>query len=372
MPHQDEGEQHGQRNDGGHDQARPDIAQEEDQHDKHDQGALDQVADDGRYVAVHQFRAVQVGLDAHPFGQHLLHLLDPFLQLLGDGVGIGALQHHGDTADTLALAIFRHGAEALGRPETDLSDVADMHRDAAPVGDDDPFDVTQFLNHTFRTDVIGPVDLLNVASSRVLVVLAQGFEDLADGEVHGVEHIGIDRHLILLEVASEAVDLDDARDAGQLALDDPVLDRAQLHGVVARLITGRHFQDILIDLAQSGRDGHQLGRAQLGRDLANNGLYLLVDQLAGIERRDILLEYDRHERQAEAGDRTDLLHVHDITHRDLDREGDQLLHFLRGKGGRDGNDLHLVVGDVGYRVDRQRHHRVDSPGQQENRRQCDE
>ena len=33
-----------------------------------------------------------------------------------------------------------------------------------------------------------------------------------------------------------------------------------------------------------------------------------------------------------------------------DGEGDELFHFLRGQRGRDGDNLHLIVGDVGYGI----------------------
>lgn len=372
QPHEDEGEEHRERDDRRHDQSGADVAQEENQDEEDDDRPFDQVADHGRDVAVDELRAVQIGADGDPFGQHLLDFGHPILQLPGHHVGVGALEHHGDAADAFALAVACHGAEALGRPELHGGHVADVDRDAAAVGHDDLADVVERRDHAFRADVVGAVHLFDVAAARVLVVAAQGLEDVADGDVERVERIGIDRHLILLEVAAEAVDLDDSGDSRQLPLDDPVLDRAQLHRVVAILVAGRDVERILVDLAQTRGDGHHLGRSQLRGNLSGDGLYLLVDELPGVEDRDTLLEYDGDDREAETRDGADLHDVHDVAHRHLDREGDELLDLLRRERGRNGHDLHLVVGDVRHGIDRQGQHRVDAARQQEERGQTDE
>ena len=333
---------------------------------------LDEVANHGRDVAVDQLRAVQIGVDGDPFGQHLLDFLHARLQLAGDHVGVGPLEHHGDAADTLALAVARHGAEALGRAELHGAHVAHVNRDAAAVGHHDAADVVERRNHTLGADVVGAVDLLDVAAARVFVVAAQRLEDVADGDVERVEGVGVDGHLILLEVASEAVDFDDSRDARQLALDNPVLDGAQLHGVVALLVARLDVERILVDFAQTRGDGHHLGGAQLGGNLSGDGLYLFVDELPGVENRHALLEDHRDDRQTEARHGANLLDVHDVAHRHLDGEGDELLDLLRSERGGDGHNLHLVVGDVRHGVDRKRHHRIDSSRQQEEGGQSDE
>lgn len=273
---------------------------------------------------------------------------------------------------TLALSVARHGAETLCRAETDRPDVVDMDGDAAAVCDHDTFDVFQARNHAFGTDVIGAVHLFDVAAARVLIIAVEGFIYVADRNAERIERIGIDRHFVLLEVTAETVDLDNARNARQLSFDDPVLNRAKLHRIVSLLASGRHVERILVYFTQSGRNGHHFGHAQFGWNFAGHGLNLLVDELPRIEDRHALLEYDRHHRQTETRHRADLLHMHDVAHGDLDREGDKLLDLLRRQRGRHGDDLNLVVGDVGHGIDRQGQHRIHPAGKQTKGGQADE
>ena len=141
--HQDEGEKHGQRDDRRDDQAGADIPEKNDQYKKYDDGALDEVAYHGRNVTAHQLRPVQIGTDRNPFGQHLLDFFHAALQLLGNHVGVCTLEHHGDPAHALALAVAGHGTETLRRPEFHRSHVVDMHRNAAAVGYDDSLDILE-------------------------------------------------------------------------------------------------------------------------------------------------------------------------------------------------------------------------------------
>ena len=298
--HQDEGEEHGQRDDRSHNQAGTHVAQEDNQYQEHDDGSFHQVTDDGGDVPVHQFRAVQVGLYRHAFGQHLLYLGHPFLQFFGHHIGVGALEHHGDAAHTLAFAVLGHGSEAFGRAELYPADVADVYRYAATVGHHNLLHVVQVVDHTFRADVIGAVYLFDVAAARILVVAAQGLEHLADGDVQRVKGVGVYSYLILFQVSAEAVDFHNAGDARKLSFHNPVLDGAQLHGVVAVLVARSHLEYILVDLAQTGRDGHQFGRTQFGRNFAGHHLDLFVHQLTGVQRWNVFLEDHRHERQPEA------------------------------------------------------------------------
>ena len=68
----------------------------------------------------------------------------------------------------------------------------------------------------------------------------------------------------------------------------------------------------------------------------------------------VALAEDRRDlREAVARERARVFEARDAGERRLDREGDLLLDLDRRERRRDGVDLHLVVGDVGHRVDRQ-------------------
>ena len=98
----------------------------------------------------------------------------------------------------------------------------------------------------------------------------------------------------MFQIAAETVDFYNARNAGQLALYHPVLNGAELHCVILLFVTGSYLQYILVNLSQSGGDGHHFRCSQFGRDFSGYGLYLFVDELPGIERRNTLFENNRY------------------------------------------------------------------------------
>ncbi len=48
-----------------------------------------------------------------------------------------------------------------------------------------------------------------------------------------------------------------------------------------------------------------------------------------------------------------MLQIREAVHHDFDGNGDLLFHFLRGPSGPLRDHLHIVIGDVGIRLDRQ-------------------
>ncbi len=101
-----------------------------------------------------------------------------------------------------------------------------MYRDASAVRNHDAFDVFRIAYHTFRTDIVSTVHLLDITSAGILVVAAQGGIDVADGNVQRIEGIRVDRHLVLFQVAAETVNLHNPRNTRKLPLHNPVLNRA--------------------------------------------------------------------------------------------------------------------------------------------------
>ena len=67
-----------------------------------------------------------------------------------------------------------------------------------------------------------------------------------------------------------------------------------------------------------------------------------------------------------------MLQVREAVHHDFDRNGDLLFHFLRGPPGPLCDHLHIVVGDVGIRFDRQVFEGDHTPGEKQNRDGYDE
>ena len=231
-----------------------------------------------------------------------------------------------------------------------------MYRNTSTIGHDNLFNIFQVGNHTFRTDVIGTVYLFYITTSGILVIAAQCIVHIADGDIERIQGIRIDSHFILLQVSSEAVDFHNAWNTRKLSFHNPVLNGTQLHGIIFILIPGSHFQYILIDFTQTGGNRHHLRHTQLRRYFSGHGLYLLIHQLTGIQCGHTFLEHHGHQRQAETGHGTNFLHIHDVAHGHFYRKSNQLFHLLRGQSGRHGNNLYLIIGNVGHCIDGQCQH----------------
>ena len=106
-----------------------------------------------------------------------------------------------------------------------------------------------------------------------------------------------------------------------------------------------------VDLAEPGGDRSD-PRLGAGRKAAADFEQALVDLLAGEIDVRPLAEHRRDLREAVARQRAGIFEARRAGERGLDAEGDLLFDFDRRERRRDGVDLHLVVGDVGHRVDR--------------------
>ena len=141
----------------------------------------------------------------------MLYLFHPFFQFLRHYIGVGAFQHHGNSAYAFALSVHRHRTETFRCAEADSAYVTDVYGNPVPVGYHDLFNVFDARDHPFRTDVISTPCFLDVASARILVVAAQCFEHFADGDVQRKQGVGVYRHFVLFQITSETVYFHDAR-----------------------------------------------------------------------------------------------------------------------------------------------------------------
>ena len=128
-----------------------------------------------------------------------------------------------------------------------------------------------------------------------------GLDDLVEGQLVLDRAVGVDADLILLLEAAPGVDLGRARHRAQLGLDDPVVDGAQLGEVVA--LAG---DEVVEDLAQARWRPAPSSAARCPSG-SSTVAEPLVDQLAGEVDVGAVLEGDDDLRQAELGDRAQLL-----------------------------------------------------------------
>ena len=189
--------------------------------------------------------------------------------------------------------------------------------------------------------------VLDVATARVRVILRERLQHLLKRDAIAGELIGAHEHLILLDQASEAVDVRNPGNTAQDRTHDPVLQRAQVHRVPSGAL-----ERVLIDLTQSGRDRSQFD-VHAGRQLLARLLKPLEYQLPREVDVDVVLEHDRDDRKPKLRERADLRQARQAPHAHFDGIGHQLLDLDGCHPRRLGQDLDLNVGYVGERIDRQ-------------------
>ena len=300
--HHGDGEEQGQGYHGGYQQACPEVPQQEEHYEHDDEEPEDQVLDHGQGGLADQFAAVQKSIDINPFGQGLLHLRHPFLNGVDHLFRVGMFEHHHLSQNLLSLAIAGDGPETYGMAIAYLAYIPHQYRYTVVIFDHDPLNIGKGTCQSVPSDKITFIVFFDIGAAGGAVVFLQGREHLQRRHVQCPQLFRVQRHLILLQKASPGIHLHHAGDAGELALDDPVLDGAQVHRRINRIITGFGIQDVLVDLTQSRGDGAHLGRAKAFGDLFLCRPYLLGDELAGKEHPHPLLKDDRHHRQAELGD----------------------------------------------------------------------
>ena len=212
-------------------------------------------------------------------------------------------------------------------------------------------DVVEAGGDAIGADVVGAGVLFDVSAAGVLVAVLQGGEDFGQGDVHGLEQVGVDGHFVLPELAAQRIDLHYAFDAGELAAHDPVLHAAEVHVAVPVREFRVNQQYVLVDLAEAGGNRGHFRAAEAGGDIGFRFPQVFADELATEVDVGVLFEDDRYHGESEAADGADFHQVLEILQRQLDGGGDELLHLLGGQRGGGRDDLHLVVGDVGDGVD---------------------
>ena len=224
----------------------------------------------------------------------MLYLFYPFLKFLSHDICVGSFQHHGNSTDTFTFAIFCHSTETLGRTESDNSYIADVYRNSISVGNHNLFDILDPGNHTFRPDIVGILHFLNVASTCVLIVTAKCFEHFTNSNIQREQGIRVYGYFILFQITAETIDFYNTGYTGQLALHHPVLNGTEFHCIIFLLISGSHFQYVLVNFSQSGSDRHHLRCSEFCGNFTCYGLYLFIYQLSCIECGYTFFENDRN------------------------------------------------------------------------------
>ena len=267
-----------------------------------------------------------------------------------------AFAHQHDALDDLVVVVAADETLPRHRAVVDFPDVAHEQRRAVVLGDNDRSDVGRRAQEADAANQVLLLPFLEIVAAGVGVAARQRGEHLLQRHAVRFHTREIDVHLVLLDEPAAADDVRHARRHLQRALDDPVLDAAQLGRT-----RGRRFEAEPVQLADRRRQRRQL-RLDVGRQAG-----LLQPFEHALSREivvDLIVESERQKRQPELRVRE---HPHRVRHageRDLERNRDLLLDFFRRMAGKKRDHRRLHVGDVGKRLHRQRSKRHD-PGRHE-------
>ena len=371
--HHDQREQHAERDHRCHDQSGAQLSEEQHEHEDHDQCAFEEILFHRGDRAIHERSAIEEWIDDQAFGQVGGDLRETFLHSRHHLVRVLSFQHHHDAADHFAFAIACHGAVAWRVAQLHGGHVLHQYRRTMfRCFDHDVADILDPLREADAADVIGVAAALDVGPAGIGIVAFQRAEHIADAERHALQPDRIHGHFVLFQVATETVHLGDPGRAHQLAGDDPILHLAQLHRGVLVLVAGDRMHDILVHLAEAGAERCEVRLFHAGRQIAAHQLQPLVHQLPREIGIETILENDRHLTHPEARDAAQFDHVGQVADRLLDRVAHELLYLQRGQRGRDGDHLHLVVGDVRHGIHRQAHDGADAECDQHQRAEADD
>ncbi len=255
--------------------------------------------------------------------------------------------------------------------------IAHRYRHATPRGDHGLADLVQGPDARVGPHQIGLAAALHEVGAYRQVGGVQGLGEFGEGDAKGrhLHGVGLDHELLL--VAADGVHAGDPGHAAKLGGDDPVLDGPQIGGagdiirqplalgreeaavpLPARFAVhvlgalGREIDRVHEHFAKTGCDRADLGLDAFRQAIASLG-QAFADLLAGEVEVHALLEDGGDLGKAVAGEGAGGLQARDAGQGSFHGEGDAFFD-LDGREARiDGVDLHLLVGDVGHRVDRQ-------------------
>ena len=177
--HHTESKQHGQRNDGRHNQTRSEISKDQDKDENHDQCTFEQVVFDSGNGPFHQIRTIQINGYLQTFGKHFFHFFHPGTDGTAHFTGIFTLEHQHNSTDTFAFAVDRQSPEPNGMSESHGGHIADQQWQTGLIfSDHNLSDFIQAGHQSFTSDKPGLRTFCNVSSTGIGVVVLQSVEHL--------------------------------------------------------------------------------------------------------------------------------------------------------------------------------------------------
>ena len=355
LHHAGEGHQHGQWNHRRGQQRGADVAEQRKQHHHDQQRAFEQVLLHRGQGLVDQRGAVVDHIDGDARRQAAPGLVELFGDLLRHRAAVLADQHE-HRAQHHFLAVLRGRAGAQLGADAKLRHVADPHRRAAALRNHDTAQIGQRGRLSGHAQQLLLAVALDVTGATVGIVGPHRAGHVVEADAVSQQAPRIGQDLELLAVTADAVDLHHAGYLQQLRAQDPVLRLAQVgrrdRRVVGVARAGRGVHRPHEDFAKTGGDRPKL-RLKAGGQLRFDRLQAVGDQLPREVDVGGVVEHHRHLRQPVARHRARVRQLRQPGHGGFHGKGHALFGFRRRVAGRLGVDLHLHVGDVRHRVDRQ-------------------
>ncbi len=330
----------------------------QDQYDRQrgDEHFLHECAGNHLDGAVDQPGAVVERHDPHPFRQARLKLLNLGFDPLGHLQRVLAVAHHHHRPDRLVAVLLQHAAAELGsqahRAETGNVDRRARFR----VGlHDGLLNVLRALDPTDAADDVLGVPFLDHLAADRGVGLGDGREQLAQRHVVGAEIVGVDVDLVFDGEAAGRSHLGDAGHGVELIPHVPILNGAQ-----ATQVLPFAFDGIPENLAQGRGIGGQVGH-DAGRQKRAGQCQSLQHPLSGEVEVDVVLEDDVDHREVELARRSHGFHARQALQVDRERVSDLVFDLLGAAAHPVGEDDHLVLREIGNRIDRRVDDGMDAP-----------
>ncbi len=343
--HAEEGDEHGQRQRQRHDEDRAEVHQEDDLRKRDERDFLDE----RRTQRVHRLRdqrgAVVERNNAHAGRQARADLRDAGLHAVDHLLRVGAAAGDDDAAHDF-VPPFHQRCDPERVADVHLRHLAHVDRHASRRADDDLLDVVDRFNQPDAADDRPRAVCLEHVAADILIAVADRFDDGAERQVVRTKPGWVDVDLVLLDLPADRRHFSNARDGVELVLDEPVLDATQVAQRVAVALDG-----VPEDVAHSRRVGSQRRRGALGH-LGRDQAEALEDARAREVLVHVVLEHHVDHREAERGLRPDDAHTRQALEVDRERVADLILHLLRAVTGPAGEHDHLVVREIGNRIDR--------------------
>ena len=224
-----------------------------------------------------------------------------------------------------------------------MRDVANSDGDAGVIADAHLVDVGQLGEGTDAANDEHLLAALDRTTRCVSAGLIEAAEDIVeyDAELSHLGRVGLD--VDLLFQTTIAGDVCDARNAHERGANDPILNRAQRHGIGALAAKG-----VAIDFADRRCQWTQLRlhtRRKRGIGEA------LVDLLARRKRVNAIFKRQGHHGEPEQRSAALAIHARYAVERALDRNRDATLHLFGGLARVERNHLYLEIGWIGKRLD---------------------